>query len=77
MNGRLRFTKGDKAQKSHEENMTIMRGKIEFALLFLLGFVLGLVLLANDARSQHSTSAKNSAVVSINQGTETFKERGW
>lgn len=29
-----------------------MKSKIEFALLFLLGFVLGLVLLANDARAQ-------------------------
>jgi hypothetical protein len=33
-----------------------MKGKIEFTLLFLLGFVLGLVLLANDARAQQPTT---------------------
>ena len=36
-----------------------MKSKIEFTLLFLLGFVLGLVLLANDARSQQPDPDKN------------------
>jgi hypothetical protein len=34
-----------------------MRNKLGFALLFLLGFVLGLVLLANDARAQQPAPA--------------------
>jgi hypothetical protein len=36
-----------------------MKSKIGFALLFLLGFVLGLVLLANDARAQQPAADKN------------------
>ena len=36
-----------------------MKGKIEFTLLFLLGFVLGLVLLANDARAQQPAADTN------------------
>jgi hypothetical protein len=36
-----------------------MKGKIEFTLLFLLGFVLGLVLLANDARAQQPAADKD------------------
>lgn len=36
-----------------------MKSKIEFALLFLLGFVLGLVLLASDARAQQFTCDKD------------------
>ena len=36
-----------------------MKGKIEFALLVLLGFVLGLVLLANDARAQQPAADKD------------------
>jgi hypothetical protein len=36
-----------------------MKSKIEFTLLFLLGFVLGLVLLANDARAQQPAADKN------------------
>jgi hypothetical protein len=36
-----------------------MKSKIGFALLFLLGFVLGLVLLANDARAQQPDADKN------------------
>ena len=36
-----------------------MKGKIEFTLLFLLGLVIGLVLLANDARAQQP-AADNS-----------------
>ncbi len=36
-----------------------MKGKIGFTLLFLLGFVLGLVLLANDARAQQPASDKD------------------
>src|SRR4030095_5842674 len=38
---------------------TVMKGKIEFTLLFLLGFVLGLVLLANDARAQQLAADKD------------------
>lgn len=57
--------------------MTVRESKIQFALLFLLGFILGLVLLANDARAQQSASDKNSIGVNINQGKETFKEWGW
>ena len=34
-----------------------MRNKLGFALLFLLGFVLGLVLLANDTRAQQPAPA--------------------
>ena len=37
-----------------------MKGKIEFTLLFLLGFVLGLVLLANDARAQQLDTDKTA-----------------
>ena len=37
-----------------------MKGKIEFALLFLLGFVLGLVLLVNDVRAQQPAADKNT-----------------
>ena len=37
-----------------------MKGKIEFTLLFLLGFVLGLVLLANDARAQQPAADKDT-----------------
>jgi len=36
-----------------------MKSKIEFTLLFLLGFVLGLVLLANDARAQQPAAEMN------------------
>jgi len=36
-----------------------MKSKIEFTLLFLLGFVLGLVLLASDARAQQSEADKS------------------
>ncbi len=36
-----------------------MKSKIGFTLLFLLGFVLGLVLLANDARAQQPASDKD------------------
>ena len=36
-----------------------MKSKIEFTLLFLLGFLLGLVLLANDARAQQPDPDKN------------------
>lgn len=36
-----------------------MKSKIGFALLFLLGFVLGLVLLANDARAQQPDADKS------------------
>jgi hypothetical protein len=60
-----------------EEPMTVRESKIEFALLFLLGFVLGLVLLANDARAQQIASEKTSTGVNMNQGTETVKERSW
>jgi hypothetical protein len=35
-----------------------MKSKLEFTLLFLLGFVLGLVLLANDARAQQPAADK-------------------
>jgi len=35
-----------------------MKSKIEFTVLFLLGFVLGLVLLSNDARAQQQASGK-------------------
>jgi len=38
-----------------------MKSKIEFTLLFLLGFVLGLVLLANDARAQQPAPDKAKA----------------
>jgi hypothetical protein len=38
-----------------------MKGKIEFTLLFLLGFVLGLVLLANDARAQQPAANKDKS----------------
>jgi len=38
-----------------------MKSKIEFTLLFLLGFVLGLVLLANDARAQQTGADKDKA----------------
>lgn len=38
-----------------------MKGKIGFTLLFLLGFVLGLVLLANDARAQQPVADKDKA----------------
>src|SRR5215471_12400425 len=37
-----------------------MKGKIEFTLLFLVGFVLGLVLLANDARAQQPATDKTA-----------------
>jgi len=36
-----------------------MKSKIEFALLFLLGFVIGLVLLASDARAQQPEADKS------------------
>ncbi|MEK6323274.1 MAG: hypothetical protein AABN33_16660 [Acidobacteriota bacterium] len=36
-----------------------MKGKIGFALLFLLGFMLGLVLLTNDARAQQPAVDKD------------------
>jgi hypothetical protein len=36
-----------------------MKSKIEFTLLFLLGFVLGLVLLASDARAQQPAADKD------------------
>jgi len=36
-----------------------MKSKVEFTLLFLLGFVLGLVLLANDARAQQPAADKD------------------
>jgi hypothetical protein len=36
-----------------------MKSKLEFTLLFLLGFVLGLVLLANDARAQQPAADKD------------------
>jgi hypothetical protein len=39
-------------ERDMEEPMTVRESKIEFALLFLLGFVLGLVLLANDTLAQ-------------------------
>lgn len=51
--------------------MTVMKSKIEFALLFLLGFVLGLVLLANDARAQQSVSDKD-APTGVNTGAEVI-----
>jgi len=35
-----------------------MKSKIGFTILFLLGFVLGVVLLSNDARAQQPTSGK-------------------
>jgi hypothetical protein len=55
-----------------------MKGKLGFALLFLLGFLLGLVLLANDARAQQSASDKDTtSSVNITLGTQTFKERAW
>lgn len=38
-----------------------MKSKIEFTLLFLLGFVLGLVLLATDARAQEPAPDKSKA----------------
>ena len=38
-----------------------MRNKLGFALLFLLGFVLGLVLLANDTRAQQPAPADKPA----------------
>lgn len=41
-----------------------MKSKIEFTLLFLLGFVLGLVLLASDARAQQPAADKNKPAAS-------------
>lgn len=50
-----------------------MKGKIEFTLLFLLGFVLGLVLLANDARAQQTApdnaNAKAQAPAATSQNS--------
>src|ERR1700719_2433671 len=44
-----------------ESRRDSMKSKIGFTLLFLLGFALGLVLLANDARAQEPSADKDKA----------------
>src|SRR4051812_23035012 len=53
-----------------------MKNRLGFTLLFLLGFVLGLVLMANDARAQEpapadKTTAKPAATDNANNGPWT------
>jgi hypothetical protein len=47
-----------------------MKGKIEFTVLFLLGFVLGLMLLVNDARAQQPATDNNAKPASAQSGVE-------
>lgn len=51
-----------------------MKSKIEFTLLFLLGFVLGLVLLASDARAQEPAPDKSKAEPPAAAGAQSGPE---
>jgi hypothetical protein len=53
-----------------------MKGKIEFTLLFLLGFVLGLVLLASDARAQQPTPDNATAKAQTPAATSQNSSEG-
>src|SRR6185436_12493473 len=48
-----------------------MKNRLGFALLFLLGFVLGLVLMSNDARAQQPAPADQPTIKPAAKDTDT------
>src|SRR5215210_4855777 len=70
-----RFSSDEGVMKTKDGGAVIMKNRIGFTLLFLLGFVLGLALMANEARAQQPTpsGSNTSAQANGNNGPYDVK----